>query len=219
MRYLSVFLISVCLLVVAACDAPRKVLSAPNSPGGPDNGTPPDGNNGGGPQYVDATLTAQALAWGPFCPDHVRGDREFAGHGPHVTAHAAVDLEGNDIVLRLYFKAEEWENGAPRSDYTTAQSPYPGAANAWRRVLYTLGPNETFVRWNTSDGNDPNSSTEYVDDDHAIDSPSNTSGNGLVTRWTIMGDTSGDDVGNCTADDVYITIATNPISFVVRRPA
>ena len=219
MRHISVLLMIGFLLVMAGCDAPRKVLSGPASPGGSDDGPPNDGNNNGGPQYVDTTRTTQGLTWGAFCPDHVRGDREFDGHGPHVTAQAAVDLEGNDVVLRLNFKAEEWANGAPKSDYTTAQSPYPGAANAWRRVLYTLGPNETLVSWETSDGRNPSSSTEYVDDDHAIDYPSNRAGNGLVTRWTIMGDTSGDDVGNCTADDVYITIATNPIAFVVRRPA
>jgi hypothetical protein len=103
-------------------------------------------------------------------------------------------------------------------DYTTAASPYPGAANAWVRGLYGLAPDETFVGWDTPDGFRPESATDYTDNDHSVDHPGNTFGNGLVRTWEIMGDTSSNDVGACSSDDTYVKVTTNAFSFRVRKP-
>ena len=48
------------------------------------------------------------------------------------------------------------------------------------------------------------------DRDHAIDYL--TPKGGLVSRFIVMGDTGGNDVGNCTDDDVFFEIEFNPIS-------
>ena len=49
----------------------------------------------------------------------------------------------------------------------------------------------------------------YVDTDHAVDRffpPDN-----LVEEFRINGDTGGKDIGNCTSDDAYLSLFTEPL--------
>ena len=53
---------------------------------------------------------------GKFIPPHTRGDQEYKGHGPRVTARARLHGVGtNSLRVRLFMFAEEM-----KSDWTTA---------------------------------------------------------------------------------------------------
>jgi len=59
------------------------------------------------------------------------------------------------------------------------------------------------------------STTWYVDDNHQLDFPTVASSS-LVREFRIMGDTDGNDVGNCTKDDVYMEITFNEVQIKYR---
>jgi hypothetical protein len=53
------------------------------------------------------------------------------------------------------------------------------------------------------------SEISYTDTDHTVNwfYPADN----LVSAFAIMGDTSGNDIGNCTADDAYLSVYFEPI--------
>jgi len=135
------------------------------------------------------------------CPSHVDGDKEFDGHGPDVQAWAQLRIEENKKIYVDYFlQARETQD-----DWTTARG-------RWSKLLWTAGTGQYIVRINS----DMRSETSYTDTDHVLDHPSIFGGN-LVNKFEIMGDTGGNDVSNCTRDDVYISIYFNPIKVLVRN--
>jgi hypothetical protein len=138
-----------------------------------------------------------------LCPDHVRGDREFKGHGPNVKTTATLERRSSDteIWVKLTLFAEE-----TKSDWTT------GSGN-WDKLLWTTPAGTKIVSINS----DMTSQASYIDTDHSLDVPAVSGGN-LVSKFEIMGDTSGKDVGNCTTDDVYLNVHFNPISGMRTQP-
>lgn len=134
-----------------------------------------------------------------FCPEHIRGDREFAGHGPLVSVEAKLEIEGDQIYLVYTLHAVETER-----DYTEA-------LRTKRELIYTAPPRTTIL----SIESDTWSRAKYTDDDHDLDYPDVTGG--LVKYFEILGDTGGDDVGNCTSDDVYMNIYFNTISILLKN--
>ncbi|UCH96975.1 MAG: hypothetical protein JSV88_09030 [Candidatus Aminicenantes bacterium] len=137
-----------------------------------------------------------------LCPSHIGGNRDFAGHGPDVQATASLELRNSrtEIWVKLYLHAKE-----TRSDWTEAEG-------TWNRKLWTVDPGYTISRIVS----DQSSNASYRDVDHDLDRPSVVGGN-LVDKFEIMGDTSGNDVGNCTSDDVYMNVYFNKVEVKVKR--
>jgi PKD repeat protein len=135
------------------------------------------------------------------CPTHIEGDEDFKEHGPDVKAWVNLRVEGNKRVYADYYLSAR----ETRSDWTTAEG-------RWSKLLWTAGQGQSIVQINS----DMRSETSYRDTDHALDRPS-ISGGTLVKKFEIMGDTGGNDVNRCTADDVYMNIHFNPIKIQVRN--
>lgn len=131
-----------------------------------------------------------------LCPTHIGGDREFNGHGPDVTATVSIAIRNSntEIWATIYLHAKE-----TRSDWTEAEGQ-------WNKKLWTAPSGKKIVDITS----DTYSETSYVDTDHDLDRPPVRGGN-LVRQFEIMGDTGGNDVGNCTSDDVYINVRFNDI--------
>lgn len=124
---------------------------------------------------------------GPKWPSHTRGDREFNGHGPIVTATASL-FEGpfdQAVTIRLTMKAEE-----TRYDFTTAEGK-------WDETVLLPIPPDLKVKKVLSPSE---KRYTYTDTNHDYDlSPLEPLG-----VFRIMGDTQNEDVGNTTLDDTHI---------------
>jgi hypothetical protein len=145
------------------------------------------------PLVEDFSFTPTSIT--RLCPTHIGGDREFDGHGPDVTARATLSKrnDNKEVWVTLYLHAKE-----TRSDWTEAEG-------TWERKLWTAPAGKKIISFET----DISSEANYRDTDHALDKPSVQGG--LVEIFEIMGDTGGNDVGNCTSDDVYMNVYFNEI--------
>jgi hypothetical protein len=139
-----------------------------------------------------AWVSLPGIAFERRCPLHYRGDREFAGHGPQVTASADLEVGSYGSWLELELNMDMSET---RSDWSAA---YLAVPNVYVIYFPPAGQAIRFV-WNAM-----HSAVAYTDTDHAVDPfyPPDT----LVKEFRIMGDTSGNDLGNCTADDAYLSV-------------
>lgn len=141
---------------------------------------------------------------GPYtrlCPSHIGGDREFAGHGPNVTASAQLRIvDEKRIFVDLHLHEKE-----TRSDWTEC-------LGNWTYLVYTAPGNWQIQSILT----DISSTTSYRDTDHDLDRPP-VSGGRLVSIFEIMGDTGGNDVGNCTDDDAYLNVYFNEVRVKICR--
>ena len=129
-----------------------------------------------------------------LCPDKVGGDREYAGHGPEVRARAGLSIvNGAELRINIFMRQREtkhdWSEARLTRDFFIYRAP------AGRRI--------------TSIWNDAVSEISYVDTDHGEDAffpPDN-----LIEDFRIKGDTGGNDIGNCTSDDAYLSLTTEPL--------
>jgi len=145
------------------------------------------------------TCREETFTPGPYtrkCATHIGGDREYNGHGPDVQASAKLRVENNnsEIWVDLYLHQKE-----TRSDWTEC-------LGNWPELIYTAPSNWEIQNIIT----DMSSTTSYRDTDHDLDVPT-VMGGRLVNRFEIMGDTGGNDVGNCTDDDAYLNVYFNAI--------
>jgi hypothetical protein len=133
-----------------------------------------------------------------LCPDKVGGDREYAGHGPEVEARAWLSI-ANEAELRINVFMHQRETTSDWSEALLSRDFFVYRAPAGRRI--------------TSIWNDTVSEIFYVDTDHEEDSffPPDT----LVEEFRIKGDTGGNDIGNCTSDDAYLSLLTEPLSVFI----
>jgi hypothetical protein len=135
-----------------------------------------------GPQYILR-----------LCPNHIGGDREYGGNGPSVFGGAHLYTDGTSLYISFYMLQQE-----TKSDWSTARLD----VTFW---LYTASPGQTITHiWNAT-----RSTFSYVDTNHTLDRfypPDN-----LVQEFDVMGDTRGNDIGNCTADDAYLSVYLEPI--------
>lgn len=150
---------------------------------------------------VKRTMTIQPKPLHNLCPRHVNGDREFSGNGPEVRANAYLFTtnRGKDLKVRVYLKARE-----TKRNWTTAE-------RSWTFPIWSAPFGKKIVGW-TPNGT---ARTHYVDQNHQLDIPSIT-GSNLVRRFEIKGDTKGNDVGNCTHDDVYMNVHFQPVSITYK---
>lgn len=126
-----------------------------------------------------------------YCPDKIgRGDREFSGHGPNVSASAMLFTKNTrEVWVRISLHVKE------------TQSDWSEATGEWDYPLWSAPIGATITEFAPV----APSTAEYRDDNHQVDRPT-VQGSGLVQRFQIMGDTEDNDIGNCTDDDVYIEV-------------
>jgi len=131
-----------------------------------------------------------------LCPAWVGGDKDFKGHGPNVTASASLQIKNSnkEVWVNLYLHAKE-----TRSDWTEARG-------TWSRYLWPIPSGYSIVNIVS----DQSSNASYTDTNHDLDRPA-VQGGSLVYKFEIMGDTWGNDVGNCTTGDVYMNVYFNPV--------
>jgi hypothetical protein len=137
-----------------------------------------------------------------LCPSYIGGDREFGGNGPDVFASAELSTRnGRELWVRIYLHEKE-----TRSDWSEAEG------------------SREFPIWTAPDGTtildySPNqpSTAAYTDTNHQLDIPT-VNGSALVQRFEIMGDTGGDDIGNCTNDDAFMRVTFNTIQVKYGTP-
>jgi len=135
-----------------------------------------------------------------LCPVRRRTtDREFGGNGPAVSARTSIEGGPDRLELIASMSAEETGSGTSL------------AFKTWRGEMFT--PPEGWI----ISGFDPrHSETSYTDTDHEEDLPP-VRGGTLAAAFRIKGDTGGDDIGNCTEDDTYMTIAYNPVTVRITK--
>ena len=137
-----------------------------------------------------------------LCPTWIGGDKEFDGHGPDVQASASLKISTTkkSLYVDLYLHEKETQ-----SDWTECRGNLS-------RTVYT-----TPTGWSIKEIiTDTYSSASYRDTDHDIDYPTVTGGK-LVKQFAIMGDTGGNDVGNCTTDDAYMNVYFNSVTIVLHE--
>jgi hypothetical protein len=125
-----------------------------------------------------------------LCPQHTGGDREYASHGPRVDAwaHVYTGLNLRDLVILLTMTQKETRSDWSRADLYKTFVPY--TAPAGQKIAYIY--------------NAPSSRAWYTDTDHEVDLVYPT--DNLVQSFAIKGDTWGNDIGNCTSDDAYLSV-------------
>lgn len=117
-----------------------------------------------------------------FTPmNHTRGDSEFDGHGPHITAHLVLTPVGSSMNYTFSMTAAETV-----SDFTTVTGSTSGTLSlsppvpSGLRILRVNGPTV--------------SDADYIDHD-LLDDHIPPSNGGPVSEFVFVGDTSGNDVG------------------------
>lgn len=151
--------------------------------------------------FAEETRTFKPSSIKRLCPKHVNGDREFAGHGPDVRASVRLSISRNkrNIVANISLSARE-----TMRNWTTAKG-------SWSRNIWTAPSGYEIVRILSS----KSSTASYRDRNHHIDRPRPRGS--LVKIFEIMGDTRGNDVGNCTSDDVFMNIFFNRVKVLIKK--
>jgi hypothetical protein len=149
--------------------------------------------------------TVSAASYNRLCPRHIGGDREYNGHGPEVTTAVRLERLGGRLSLRAEMHQIEtvadWSEAqltkdiklAERLDgtqYTHIWAPNSSGVWGWRSL-----PNGVYDSWNDF----------YVDTNHSLRTvyPPDW----WLSRVASNGDTGGNDIGNCTADDAYLNVS------------
>ncbi|RYU95259.1 hypothetical protein [Emticicia agri] len=116
-----------------------------------------------------------------YMPTHTRGDRDYGGHGPAITARVNIYVDNNTIKAKIYMRARETKSDWSTADGSGVFTIY--TAPSKRRILTIVSDKET--------------STNYIDSGHAEDFFEKGSGE-LVKRFAFVGDTDGDEAGTRT---------------------
>lgn len=163
-----------------------------------------------------ASMNVGSRSFQKLCPKHTKGDREFNGNGPYVAQFVGLKKDPTGMVAMLDIEgrwretkgdvtsAEYWQthvlgytpNGAK---FTKIWAPDERGNFAWRN-WETTGYYDAYIN-------------AYTDTDHAADVfyPSVPPDDSFAKAWwldkvELKGDTKGNDVGNCTNDDAYMSV-------------
>lgn len=157
--------------------------------------------------------TVNSSLYGPYCPSHIGGDREYYGHGPIVNSTITLSRSnGNrDINVRFYMHqietVRDWsESELDRTERIATAPSNSTYTHVWRSY-------NGVWQWLSLSGSPVIGSVDvdYVDNDHGVDTFSNPAW--FVSSVMIVGDTSGNDIGNCTADDASLRATLNTLYF------
>jgi hypothetical protein len=155
--------------------------------------------------------TVYSRSFNQLCPTMVGGDREYNGHGPEVTTQVALKKSGPRLYLFAHMHQREtvadWSEAllerdillSERTDGTTYTHVWAADVNGaygWRSLTDNVLV-ESFHDY-------------YVDTNHLVRRVSAT-GRSWLAEVATQGDTLGNDIGNCTSDDAYLSVRTNPI--------
>lgn len=149
------------------------------------------------------TIEFRPADFGPECPTHIGGDREFDGHGPDVTARTSIYIvNGKEIWADVYFHVKETV-----SDWTEAKGE-------WKYKIWPTIHNTAPANYKIRSILSASTTTKrYEDTDH---SPDIINGSGPVDNFICVGDTGGDDVGRCNGNnDANISVQYNVIRISV----
>jgi hypothetical protein len=144
----------------------------------------------GGPHQNGAVMIEMDVGEIDFRPPHVRGDRDFKAHGPLVTFRAEVGVDGHSgaLAVRVYMRAEEWEDGKPEPDHTTVEGWTP-----WQQVKAPAGLRIVGL----AEGQPPRFEYSYLDKNHEPD-VFEFPPQALVASLVFIGDTPGEEAGSKT---------------------
>lgn len=148
-------------------------------------------------QPRDKSKTIGSKTFKKLCPSKVgNGDREFAGHGPRIKATAHIFMKRQrEVWIEFTLHAKE-----TKSDWSEARGK-------WTYKLWEVPPDYKILNVH------PLGLTKisYISNGHEFMKKTPTDGRGIIKSWSIRGDTSGKDIGNCTSDDTMMEVATSPI--------
>ena len=117
-----------------------------------------------------------------FVPPHIRGDRDFAGHGPDITVRATLVISRKTVNVDLDMRARE-----TRSDWTTASGSRSYLIYTAPSARCIQGANiGTFDRLN------------YRDNDHEVDIIPGQDAHSFINKYSVVGDTKGNESGTRT---------------------
>lgn len=124
-----------------------------------------------------------------ICPTKIAGDRDFFGNGPAVTLDSSLTVDFNTLRVGTSFRAVETQSNFSEATFTTDELQFRAPHCA---VISGIGAAGNLI------GNPSNIS--FTDTDHNLDEIMATMGS-FVENVIVRGDTSNDDIGNCTTDD------------------
>jgi hypothetical protein len=151
-------------------------------------------------EEVTTVMAEQILK---LCPQHTGGDPDFCGKGPRINVNVEIyKVNERELWVRVNFSLVQTEKanlGFYFDEITTATkllekriwlAPYGYRINSIKTDLKTT--------------------VSHLDRDINVD-VFQFQANELVNRLEILGDTGGEDVGDCTNDHSYLTVLFNPI--------
>lgn len=136
-----------------------------------------------------------------YQPPHTRGDRNFDSNGPRVIVRTTLFNMRSGVEYTIYMKAEEWKNGRPKDDFTTAEGTSPR-----RRVNYSPPNGWEIIRINTSN----RATFSHVLSGHGTH---RLPGIAPVREFEFVGDTDGDEAGSRTR----VTVQFDRIDIIIRQ--
>lgn len=195
--------LSIAGLLLAACEKDKPVEPNYQSTTSQTNNTVGNGNNGNSgsdqPQTAELTVTPSNVI--RLCPTWIGGDRDFGGIARVMAKVSLYAVNERELWSRVEFDVLE-----PNPDYTHANrvvtSRFYTAPYGWKIDAIL---SQATVLW------------EFTDQDHSEDVRNYSSTLSPVLTFRCKGDTGGNDVGNCTSDDSYLSVYYNPIQFRIKR--
>lgn len=182
-------------LTLCSCDREDPVEPSTTTTGA----TVESDNGSGGALFTYHTFTPPDVI--RLCPQWIGGNRDFSGHGPRVNTSITLEMSGSRTLrARIRYHVKE------------TQADWTEALHDGYITLYTAPVGKVIDRIESASA----LSHEYVDGGHGV---TNIMGSSTTLAWKLVsnGDTPGNDVGNCTADDAYLSIYWNPIRLRLRN--
>ena len=172
------------------------------------------------PESRDSLVTFIPTTIGPYCPKQLLGgDREFSGNGPEIWASIELKIiDGKHIDAYVMLHARE-----TKSDWSETKG-------SWVKRLYSVPNNYTTiaalesgkfseVHFTSRPGPSVFSPVGITDLGRGSRGEEPTAkDDGLVSRWNIVGDTSGGDISedDNPHDDTSVTVQLNPMKIKLK---
>lgn len=169
---------------------------------------------------TDTVVRVLPSTIGPYCPKKLLGgDREFDGHGPEVWAWIKLTIVSNKYIdATVYMHARETTSDWSETEGTWTKRIYTAPDGFTIREILTGKYSEVhYVSRPGVRSFSPAGLRDALGDTHGTDVPFKD--DGLVSRWNIVGDTSGRDISDDDDphDDTQVAIQLNVMRVKLRR--